>query len=241
MTSLYAFFSVLLVLVVFPSSATGDLINRTCKHSSSNPNIDQNFCVYALQAFPASRCANLTQLGLISITLVKNNVTDTRCLVKRFLEDKKSDKGTKAALKDCLELYSDSADALSDASKDLKAGRFSDANIKVSSVMDASTTCGQGFDDLGVSSPLKNENGYIFQLSAITLSIIKIMRMVIFSNCRQLRFQSSICCIWVGNNEMMLRGENRRRSFLRFVIYICYGKYIEKVMYNLRVFYWWNI
>lgn len=178
MTSLYTLFSVLLVLVVFPSSATGDLINQTCKNSSEgNRNIDQNFCVYALQAFPASRCANLTRLGLISITLVKNNVTDSRCLVKRFLEDKKPDKGTKAAMKDCLELYSDSAYALSDASKDFKAGRFSDANIKVSSVMDGSTTCDQGFDDLGVSSPLKNENGYIFQLSAITLSIIKMLNL----------------------------------------------------------------
>ncbi|KAJ8428179.1 hypothetical protein Cgig2_015620 [Carnegiea gigantea] len=160
MTTSCTFFSLLLlVLVVSPSLATGDLIDQTCKNSSkSDPNIDQNFCVYALQAFPASQCANLTRLGLISITLVNSNVTDTQCLVKRFLKDKKPDKGTKAALKDCLDLYSDSAYALSNASKDFKARRFFDANVKVSSVMDASTSCEHGFDDVGISSPLKNEN-----------------------------------------------------------------------------------
>ncbi|KNA07117.1 hypothetical protein SOVF_174720 [Spinacia oleracea] len=165
------FFSLFLLFVVVATGAT-NLINQTCKNSSKNdPNINYKFCVYALQSAPASRCANITRLGLMSITLIKHNVTDTRCTIRQLLQEKKK---SMTALKDCLELYSDSLPTLREATTDYRAKRFVDANEKVSSVMEAATTCEQGFEDLGVS-PLTQRNDRIFQLSAVALSIMNVL------------------------------------------------------------------
>ncbi|XP_057537656.1 putative invertase inhibitor [Amaranthus tricolor] len=149
------------------------LINQTCKNSSkTKPNINYKFCVYALQSFPASHCADITRLGQNAITLIKHNVTDTRCYIKQLLQYKKIGNDTKSALQDCIDLYSDSLSTLREAIIDYRSSRFVDANVKVSSVMDASSTCEDGFDDIGVVSPLKERNNRVFQLSAIALSII---------------------------------------------------------------------
>ncbi|KAK9697365.1 hypothetical protein RND81_08G033100 [Saponaria officinalis] len=172
MSSPYTFLPLLLLFFTSIINAT-NLINQTCHNSSQNdPNINYKFCVYALQSAPASRCANMTRLGLISITLIRNNVTDTRCLIKQFLANKKVDKNTKQGLLDCLELYSDSQPTLSEATRDYLARRYDDANVKVSSVIDASTTCEDGFQDLEVVSPLTKQNNHTFQLSAMSLSIM---------------------------------------------------------------------
>ncbi|XP_057247275.1 putative invertase inhibitor [Beta vulgaris subsp. vulgaris] len=169
MASPYTFLFSLLLL--FGASGASNLINQTCKNSSKNdPNINNKFCVYALQSAPASHCANITRLGLISITLIKHNVTDIRCLIKQLLQDKKVDLDTKQALQDCLELYSDSLVTLTEAAIDYRENRFVDANVKVSSVMEASSTCEEEFHDVG--SPLTVQNNRIFQLSAISLSIM---------------------------------------------------------------------
>ncbi|GAB2267508.1 hypothetical protein Dimus_002489 [Dionaea muscipula] len=152
-----------------------NLIQQTCKASSiSDPNINYKLCVNALQAAPASLCANLSRLGLISLRLVRDNVVDTRCYIKRLMMTTKH-KVDDSALKDCKELYTDSIPDLRDATRDYKANRFRDANIKVSSVIDASTTCEDGFSDEGVASPLTKRNNVTFQLSAMALSIMKMI------------------------------------------------------------------
>ncbi|XP_021750051.1 putative invertase inhibitor [Chenopodium quinoa] len=173
MNSPYILFFTLVLF--FNAIKASNLINQTCKNSSKNdPNINYKFCVYALQSAPASHCANTTRLGLISITLIKHNVTDTRCSIKQLLQDKKVSKRYKGVLKDCLELYSDALSTLSEVVSDFRAQRFVDANVKVSSVMEASTTCEDGFEEVGVS-PLTQENNRIFQLSAVALSIMNIL------------------------------------------------------------------
>lgn len=74
---------------------------------------------------------------------------------------------------DCLELYSDSRETLKQAAKDYKARRYVDANVEVSSVADAATTCEDGFKEKeGVVSPLKKRDDDTFLLSAVSLSII---------------------------------------------------------------------
>ncbi|KAL9224189.1 hypothetical protein vseg_000251 [Gypsophila vaccaria] len=164
---------ILVLLLFFTSTNATNLINQTCHSTSKNdPNINYKLCVYALQSAPASQCANLTRLGLISITLTKHNVTDTRCLIKRLLANKKVDNNTRHGLVDCLELYSDSMTTLSEAMRDYRARRYVDANVKVSSVVDAASTCEDGFQDLEVASPLTKQNNQTFQLSTIALSIM---------------------------------------------------------------------
>ncbi|KAL2940554.1 putative invertase inhibitor [Bienertia sinuspersici] len=162
----------LIILLIIPIICVAtNLINQTCQNSSNiDPNIPFKFCVYALQSSPASSCANITRLGLNSITLIKHNVTDTRCLIKRLLDDKQD---MKPMLEDCLDLYSDSISTLREVALDYRAKKFMVVNVKVSPIMEASSSCEQGFEDVGVTSPLIVQNNRIFQLCAIALSIIK--------------------------------------------------------------------
>ncbi|KAK9697362.1 hypothetical protein RND81_08G032800 [Saponaria officinalis] len=156
---------------------TTHLINQTCKNSSlTDPNINYTFCIKAFHTSPSSRTANLTRLGLISINLLKHNVTNTTHLTKTLLGRHRLNKKTNIALSDCLELYSDSISTLFEAARDFRAKRYDDANVKISGVMDDSSTCEQGFEDLEVYSPLSKHNSDAFQLGAIALSIIDMVR-----------------------------------------------------------------
>ncbi|XP_021897968.1 putative invertase inhibitor [Carica papaya] len=152
-------------------ATTGSLVEETCKKSSStNPNIKYEFCVTSLESDSSSHGAkNLQQLGGIAIKLYQQNVTSTASYVNGLLK-KSSDPSLKAGLRDCLELYSDAIPTLKEAAEDYSNGRYDDANIKLSSVMDASTTCEDGFKEKpGVVSPLTGRNNDAFQLAAISL------------------------------------------------------------------------
>ena len=158
------------------------LIQQTCKKcSETDSNISFKFCITSLQSDPRSHCVkNLDQLGLISIKLVRHNVTDNRVHITEILKKKKKnlDPFIKECLKDCLEVYSDAITTLREAIRDYKAKRYADSNVKLSSVIDASTTCEDGFNQKnGVISPLTKRNKDTFQLSAIALSIINMLNM----------------------------------------------------------------
>ncbi|PWA27279.1 Pectinesterase inhibitor [Artemisia annua] len=161
--------------LLFLSINGQDLIYDTCKTSSQqNPNVDFLFCTTSLQAAPASHCANLTGLGMVSIRLIRDNVTDTRCYIKQLLKNSaKLDPFVKVCLNDCFELYSDAIPDSKQAMKSYDAKRYFDANVQISSIMDAATTCEDGFKEKkGVVSPLTKKNDATFQLGAIALSIM---------------------------------------------------------------------
>ncbi|GAA0144472.1 hypothetical protein LIER_04907 [Lithospermum erythrorhizon] len=157
------------------------LIRNTCKTSVTNdPNIKLNFCTTSLQAAPASRCASLRGLAMISIRLLRYNVTDTRCLIKQLEKTKNWDDFNKRRLNDCLEVYSDAIPSVKQAMKSFNAKKYDDANIQITAVMDAATTCEDGFKERGngttSSSPLKKRNDDAFQLGAIALSVLRIIQ-----------------------------------------------------------------
>ncbi|XP_061370517.1 putative invertase inhibitor [Gastrolobium bilobum] len=158
--------------------STNHLIQQTCKNcSETDPNINYKFCITSLQSDHRSQCAkNLNELGLISIKLIRHNVTNTSAHIKELLKKNNLDPFIKACLDDCLEVYSDSILTLREAIRDYKAKRYADSNVKLSSVIDASTTCEDGFEQKnGVISPLTKRNKDTFQLSAISLSIINML------------------------------------------------------------------
>ncbi|KAK1408903.1 hypothetical protein QVD17_41042 [Tagetes erecta] len=178
-----SYFSLTLFLfsLFFLSSINGqDLIYNTCKTSSQqDPNVKFQFCTTSLQAAPASHCADLKGLGMMSIRLTRYNLTDTRCYIKRLLKNntKILDPYVKSCLVDCFELYSDAISDIKDAMKSYNSKQFFDANVRISSVMDATTTCEDGFKQKrGVVSLLTKRNDATFQLSAITLSIMNILQ-----------------------------------------------------------------
>ncbi|XP_073288606.1 putative invertase inhibitor [Primulina huaijiensis] len=166
-------------LIATQGSLNQNLIDSTCRAlSTNNPNIDYNFCTTSLQAFPsAKQNATLQNLGLITIQLIEKNVTDTKCYIQYIISNKKWDPYAKQCLSDCLELFSDSDASVKQAVTDYKNSRFDDANVQISSVMDAATTCEDGFDEeRGVDSGLKKRNDYVFQLSAMALSVMNMIQ-----------------------------------------------------------------
>ncbi|XP_049413262.1 putative invertase inhibitor [Solanum stenotomum] len=168
----------LFLSLFFHGSKGQNLIQNTCKScSKDDPNIKYEFCTSSLQAAPASQCATLRGLGMISIRLIRYNITDTRCHVKILLKDKILDPYVKSCLSDCLELYSDAIPSIKLAMKSYNSKKYYDANIQISSVMDAATTCEDGFKDKdGVVSPLTKLNENTFQLSAMALSLMNLIK-----------------------------------------------------------------
>ncbi|KAA8515802.1 hypothetical protein F0562_018587 [Nyssa sinensis] len=158
--------------------ANGDnLIQDTCKICAQNdPNVKFDFCTTTLQAAPGSNCTSLHGLGMISIRLIRYNVTDTRCYIKQLLNDTKFDPYVKACLSDCFDLYSDAIPSVDQAMKYYDSKRYDDADIHISAVMDAATTCEDGFSEKeGAVSPLMKRDDDMFQLSALALSIMHML------------------------------------------------------------------
>ncbi|XP_027336995.1 putative invertase inhibitor [Abrus precatorius] len=178
------YYSLLFTLTILLSSfhcclCANRLIRQTCKNcSNSDPNISYKFCITSFQSDRRSHCAKtLQELGLVSIKLVRHNVTNTSAHINELLNQNKGlDPFIKECLDDCLEVYSDAISTLRGAIRDYKAKRYGDSNIKLSSVIDASTTCEDGFKQKNdVVSPLTKRNKDTFQLSAIALSIVNML------------------------------------------------------------------
>lgn len=111
---------------------------------------------------------------MISIRLMRYNITDTRCQIKQLLKNRKLDPYVRQCLNDCFDLYSDAIPSVKEAMKSYNSRRFDDANVQISSIMEAPTTCEQGFTDRpGVVSPLRKRNRDLFQLSAMALSFMR--------------------------------------------------------------------
>ncbi|XP_047956799.1 putative invertase inhibitor [Salvia hispanica] len=161
-------------------SSPQSLINTTCKAmSADSPNIKFGFCATSLQAAPASQCASTRGLATIAIRALRYNVTDTRCHIKQLLKSgRRWDPYARQCLGDCLDLYSDAISTVKQAMKDFNARRFDDANVRISSVMDAATTCEDAFAEggNGAVSPLTKRNADAFQIGAVALSVVGMIR-----------------------------------------------------------------
>ena len=103
------------------------------------------------------------------------------CLAKYVrlgVKNKTFDQYTKACLKDCFDLYSDSLSALDDAVVAFKSKDLDTASINLSATLDNSVTCEDQFKDKKgeTSSPLTMENRVYFQLNVISLAFIQMFR-----------------------------------------------------------------
>lgn len=178
---IFFLFFLIISTTSFHGITAHDLIRQTCKKCAQrDPNLSYNFCVTSLQSAPKSHCADdLRELGMISIKLLQRNLTNSRSYIKELLiKKKKMDPFVRSCLHDCFDLYSDAIPTVQQALDDYKSKHYDDANIDVSSVMDASTTCEDGFSEKeGVVSPLTKRNNDTFQLSAVSLSIINMLRL----------------------------------------------------------------
>ncbi|KAK4776641.1 hypothetical protein SAY86_005329 [Trapa natans] len=156
-------------------TATNPLIQETCR--KANLNVQYGFCLAALQSAPDSLCADfLRELGLISVKLVRDNITSTRCYIKYLLRDIKAGPYVRLRLDDCLDIYSDSLLAVKRIIKDYQSKRYGYANMEMSSVLDAAMACEDGFEqEEGLMSPLMKRNDNLYMLSAMALTIINML------------------------------------------------------------------
>ncbi|XP_030474568.2 putative invertase inhibitor [Syzygium oleosum] len=144
------------------------VIHETCtKCAHEDPtNVSYKFCVLSPESNLNSHLADLRGLGLISIKLLRHNVTDTRSCTKKLLKSEKMHPFIKPCLQDCLELYSDAIPTLKKSIRPYKYKKHWDVNIDLSSVMESSTTCEDGFAEKVAASPLAERNKDEFRLSA---------------------------------------------------------------------------
>ncbi|XP_060207520.1 putative invertase inhibitor [Lycium barbarum] len=152
-----------------------DLINSTCKEcSDKSTDINYNFCVTSLQAIPASHVTNLQGIGLVAMELALKNATNTISTIEKMLSSKEFEPFAMDCLRDCLELYADAIAMLVDAFAAFLYKQLDAANIFMRTVMDATSTCDEGFTEKkGELTPLAKENNNLFQLSDISWCIIK--------------------------------------------------------------------
>lgn len=180
-SSIFFLLTTLLFLsTIFPfaTSCSTNLIDDTCKNASqSDPNFSFEFCKTSFQAAPGSRCLNLRGLGLIAVRLFRDNATDTRCYIRELLAKKGLNPAMKMCLRDCLDMYINGVERLTQAIREYRVGRYFDANVHISAAMTESTTCEDGFHEKkGLVSPLTKQNDDAFRLGAISLTIMSMQK-----------------------------------------------------------------
>ncbi|KAH8513972.1 hypothetical protein H0E87_007003 [Populus deltoides] len=164
-------------------ASTIDITNRTCKKCAEeySKTFSYDFCISSLQAIPVSHVTNIHGLAIIGMELALENATNTISTIKYLLSYGTLDRFALVALQDCLELYEDALVTIVDGVAAFLTEHYSVANVKVSAVMEASTTCEEGFSDkTGVVSPLTEENHNLFQLSDIALCIIHMLSLAVY-------------------------------------------------------------
>ncbi|KAI3764552.1 hypothetical protein L2E82_14563 [Cichorium intybus] len=180
MISPSSFLSLFIFSSLFISIHAKTLIHSTCEIcSEQDPFVTFRFCTTSLQAASGSRHADIKELGKISIKLTYDNMTDTRSYIKKLLKNdiEKLSSYLKLRLDDCLDLYKDSISDIKDAMRYYSSKRYYEASLHLSSIMDATTTCDDGFKEkrLGISLLTKRNNA-TFELAAIGLSIVRILQ-----------------------------------------------------------------
>ncbi|WOK97942.1 hypothetical protein Cni_G06650 [Canna indica] len=155
--------------------AAPDLVGDTCKQiAGDDPNVDSAFCVDSLRpAASAAGCDDLPSLAAVSSRLAAANATGAEAVAKVALEegDQRLSQYEKSCLESCRELFSKAAYDLEEAAEMIAAGSFDDADVRMSSAVDAPAMCEEGFREGGVESPLEKEDSDLFQLAVIALAI----------------------------------------------------------------------
>ncbi|XP_054791129.1 putative invertase inhibitor [Prosopis cineraria] len=174
-----SFLCLLFFVITVSTINAEDLIDQTCK-KCENRSIILNYglCSTSLQVIPVSHAANLQGLALIAMELALENATTTLSTIEKLMMNTTSLDGDdeelalRACLRDCLELYSDAAWRIMNSIGAFLSENYETTKTWMSSVMEAASTCQEGFAEKGEASPLTKENYNLFQLCGISLCIV---------------------------------------------------------------------
>ncbi|KAM7525372.1 hypothetical protein LguiA_015274 [Lonicera macranthoides] len=178
----FSFFSFFLFFLVAPQNISTNtlpvhLINTTCKTCAKTSIIfNYDFCLTSLQAVPVSHVTNLPGLAIVAMELAFGNATATVSAIEKMKTGSWFDPFARECLTDCLEMYADAMSMIVDSIRDFLMEQYGNANTLMSAVMEAATTCEEGFEDKeGEVTPLTKENYNLFELSDIALCIINLL------------------------------------------------------------------
>lgn len=176
MRSLFSLFPLLFFLFTFHGATSNKLIRNTCKLiSKDTPNVKYEFCKTSLEAaWDEDYYPSLATMGSVTLDLVMKNVTNTKSYIED-LKDDTSEPDLSACLSDCLELYSNTISDLEEVVDDYKSRKYNEASEGTNAVLTSLTTCGDGFKERGLASPLIERNDNAFQLSTIAVNILKML------------------------------------------------------------------
>ncbi|XP_022738341.1 putative invertase inhibitor [Durio zibethinus] len=152
-----------------------DVINKTCQTCSDKSSVfNYSFCLASLQEIPVSRTTNLQGLAIVAMELALQNATNTLSIIKELLNNE-SLIPSSACLRDCSLLYSDGVETLVDTIGAFLTGQYGNAGAWMSVVMEGTTTCEEGFQDMEEVSPLTKQNYSLFQLCDAAFCIMNLL------------------------------------------------------------------
>lgn len=167
-----------LILNAFATAQS--LIQDSCKKAAAkNSNINYNFCVKSLEENPQSKTAR-TLDGLVkpSTKSALSKTTSMKGIVDKILKDNKYEKYSEKPLRDCLELYSDAKNSLTEALTIVKSRDYKTANVVLSAAMGAPPSCEIGFKEgkKPLKSPFTKDNDVLFQMILIPLAFTDMLK-----------------------------------------------------------------
>lgn len=167
-----------LILNAFATAQS--LIQDSCKKAAAkNSNINYNFCVKSLEENPQSKTARtLDGLVIPSTKSALSKTTSMKGIVDKILKDNKYEKYSEKPLRDCLELYSDAKNSLTEALSIVKSRDYKTANVVLSAAMGAPPSCEIGFKEgkKTLKSPFTKDNDVLFQMILIPLAFTDMLK-----------------------------------------------------------------
>ncbi|GAB2232359.1 hypothetical protein Droror1_Dr00011391 [Drosera rotundifolia] len=140
--------------------------------------VTSSYCTSALQSAPFDPKAKNSLHGLawISMNLLKQNVTSTKAEIERMIanDSGKMDKFVKDGLVDCISMYDEAVDRVTEGLALFDQKKYGDADLKVVMIQGDGYECEAWFTQKpGVVSPLTERNRDCTWLSAMTALLIR--------------------------------------------------------------------
>ncbi|EMS55196.1 Putative invertase inhibitor [Triticum urartu] len=175
--------AVLLLLFLLVSSSAASTLDDTCKSvSASNRDLGYDYCVKFFKACKDSATADKRGLAVIATKIIRAAAVNTGRRIATIKASHGDDRRIQGPLADCDELYSSAVDQLDAAARGISSGKFQDALTNLSAAADAPQTCEEGFRELGVSSPLADEDSKFSKECSIALAVTNTFGFLLFLN-----------------------------------------------------------
>ncbi|KAF8702616.1 hypothetical protein HU200_033003 [Digitaria exilis] len=165
-----------LVFLLACSTSNASVLQDACKSfAAGHPEIGYPYCIKFFQADKGSAGADKRGLAAIAVRITEAAAKSAAKDIASLRSSEK-DKRRLECLRACAEVYSSAVSEAAVAAKGIASGSGSgsgaeDAVTALSAVVDAPTTCEQGFQELHVLSPLAAVDAEFGKAASVALSV----------------------------------------------------------------------